>query len=67
MNTLLERCNAERSNGADFPTVWNKILKAHHLVNGVPVQAIENGESVLKVRLITGHHLVCGPDGYSLE
>lgn len=67
MDRLLQQCVAARRSGADFPTVWNTILRNHPFVAGQPVQAIEDGAPVLKVPLVTGHHLVFGPDGYSIE
>jgi hypothetical protein len=61
---LVQRCSAARSSGADFPTVWNTILKKNRLVAGIPVQAIEDGKPVLKVLLASNQYLVCGRDGF---
>jgi hypothetical protein len=64
---LAERCNAARLAGADFPTVWNTILKKNRLVLGIPIQALQDGRPVLKIRLTTRQHIVHGPSGYALE
>jgi hypothetical protein len=63
---LKERCAAAKSSGADFPTIWNTILKRNRLVASSPIQAIENGEPVLKVRLANNQELICGRSGFSL-
>jgi hypothetical protein len=63
---LVDACMAARARGADFPTVWHEILKNNPLVASIPIQAIENGVPVLKVRLVTGKELVFGPAGYSV-
>jgi len=54
---LLAHCEAVRSAGADFPTLWNEVLKSHPLVIGPPVQAIRGGRVRLEVRLIDGRSL----------
>jgi hypothetical protein len=63
---LRERCATAKTDGADFPTIWNTILKSNRLVAGNPVQAMENGRPVLKVRLANNQELICGRDGFSL-
>jgi len=67
VDELLKQCTAAKAAGADFPTVWNTILKGKRLIAGLPVQAIKEGHPVLKILLTTRQHLVCGPDGYSVE
>jgi len=67
VNNLVGTCMKARSEGADFPTVWNTILKSHRLVAGPPVQATRDGEPELRIRLITGHDLVFRSDSYSIE
>ena len=63
---LLKRCMAAKADGADFPTIWNTILRGNRLVIGHPVQAMENGVPVLRIRLLNNQHLVYGRDGFSL-
>jgi hypothetical protein len=63
---LLRICMAERQKGADFPSIWNSILKRHPLVFSAPVQLLEEGEAKLAVPLITGQKLVYGAVGFSL-
>jgi hypothetical protein len=63
---LLKRCVAARAEGADFPTIWNTILKGNRLVVGHPVQGIENGAPVMRIPLLNNQHLVYGRDGFSL-
>ena len=63
---LLRRCSAEKQRGADFPSIWNNILRRHPLVFSAPVQVLEGGEAKLAVPLITGQSLVYGDAGFSL-
>ena len=51
-------CAACMRSGADFPTVWNSILKGHALVVGRPVQTISDGRARLEIVLVTGQRLV---------
>ena len=61
---LLQQCVAARSDGLDFPTIWNTILKPSRLVIGHPVQTFVEGKAALKMRLTTNRYIICGPDGY---
>ena len=65
---LVERCIAARNGGANFPTVWETVLRRHALVNGLPTQAFNDGRMQLEVHLITGQRLIYDWDlnGYSL-
>ena len=55
---LVEACNAERNNGADFPTIWRELLKAHPCVRGQPIQDSGEDGPVLRIPLITGQSLL---------
>jgi hypothetical protein len=55
---LVDRCNAERKNGADFPTIWRDVLKAHPSVCGLPIQDSGKDGPILRVPLITGQFVV---------
>ena len=55
---LLERCADAVGRGADFPTIWQKILQRHRLVIGPPEQAMDGDRAQLRVRLSTGQWLV---------
>jgi len=63
---LLEQCVAARRSGADFPTIWQTVLRNHRLVIGPPVQRLVNDAPVLEVRLITGQRLIYDAQGFSL-
>jgi hypothetical protein len=63
---LLRKCVEARMKGADFPTVWQTILKGHPLTAGVPVSRVEGGQPVLAVPLITRQQLEYRTDGYSI-
>lgn len=63
---LLRACEAAREEGADFPTVWDSILRRHPMVIGPPVQRIKGGEAMLEIPLITGQRLVHGAHGYAV-
>lgn len=64
---LVERCNAERNNGADFPTIWREVLKAHPYVCGLPIQDSNEDGPILRVPLITGKFLVFLGPHFSLR
>jgi hypothetical protein len=66
VDDLVERCIAADFEGADFPTVWNTILKKNRLVAGAPVQALEDGKPILVIPLTTNQHIVYGPGGFAL-
>jgi len=51
---LIEQCRAAQAAGADFPTLWNDVLKSHPLVIGPPVNTVRDGRIRREVRLITG-------------
>lgn len=55
---LLRVCNAERTKGTDFPTIWKDVLNGHPCVNGVPIQDRSEDGSILKIPLSTGQFLV---------
>jgi hypothetical protein len=57
-NALTRQCAAAAARGADFPTVWNTILKAHPLVIGRPRQTLHEGQARLEISLITGQRLI---------
>jgi hypothetical protein len=63
---LLNECTAAKKAGADFPTIWQTILKPHPLVMGPPVQRLEGSEAVLEVSLINGQRIVLDQRGYRL-
>ena len=65
---LVERCTAARNAGADFPAVWDTVLRRHPLVDGIPAQMINDGRIQLEMRLITGQRLIHDSEtrGYSL-
>ena len=58
---LLAAVRAAAEGGADFPTIWNTILRRHPLVAGSPVQRIDGTTALLDVPLILGRRLVVGP------
>ena len=58
-NDLVLRCTAIARTGADFPTVWDAVLKGHALVVGPPIQIFDDEERPqLEIRLINGQRLV---------
>jgi hypothetical protein len=63
---LLHECTAAKAAGADFPTIWQTILKSHPLVMGPPVQRLEGHEAVLEICLINGQRIVLDQHGYRL-
>jgi hypothetical protein len=63
---LLKKCTAAKQAGADFPTIWQTILKSHPLVMGPPIQRLEGQEPVLEICLINGQRIVLDQTGYRL-
>jgi hypothetical protein len=55
---LILKCTAAARDGADFPSVWDRVLKRHALVVGPPIQTYEDERPLLEVRLISGQRLV---------
>jgi hypothetical protein len=66
-NDLMQACNAARHAGADFPTIWETVLKKHPLVASVPVQGITDHGPVLEVPLITGQKILFRSTGSFIE
>jgi hypothetical protein len=55
---LLGQCAEAMRQGADFPTVWNTVIKGHPYVMGPPVQHLDGDRVQLRVHLISGERLV---------
>ncbi len=56
---LLKRCIAARDSGADFPTIYDTIIRrADRLGPGLPTHRTDGRETWLQVRLVTGHCLI---------
>ena len=63
---LLQACTAAHLDGADFPTIWNKILKRDSFVAGIPVQGRNSEGPTLEVPLFTGQRLIFDSHGFSI-
>jgi hypothetical protein len=57
-NDLVLKCTAMARTGADFPTVWDAVLKGHALVGGLPIQSFDEELPQLEIQLINGQRLV---------
>jgi hypothetical protein len=58
-NDLMLKCTATAQAGADFPTVWDTVLKGHTLVVGPPIQTFDDQTGPqLEIRLINGQRIV---------
>jgi hypothetical protein len=76
---LIQNCLTATREGADFPTVWQTLLRLHSLVAGPPIQSIEGGRVCLKIQkfrlsAISGlfmirrpRNSVCFADSHSIE
>jgi hypothetical protein len=52
-NDLVLKCTTMARAGADFPTVWDTVLKGHALVAGQPIQGFDDEERPqLEIQLI---------------
>jgi hypothetical protein len=58
---LARTCEAAARGGADFPTIWQSILKSHPLVAGLPIQRLEAGRPLLEIPLTLPHRIVHDP------
>ena len=58
---LVAACVAAADKGADFPTVWQTILKRHLFVTGLPTQRMVGERALLEVHLISGERILVGP------
>lgn len=63
---LLDACNRGRQESHDFPTIWRDVIERHPLVVGIPIQAMEDGQPVLDIRLRTGQMLRFGRSDFIL-
>jgi hypothetical protein len=61
---LLKSCIAACRSGADFPTIWNTVLKPHRLVMGLPIQ-VHLGR--LEIELFNGQRLIFYTDKKEFE
>ena len=62
-NELVLKCTVIARDGADFPTVWEAVLKRHALVVGPPIQTFDDEERLqLEIRLVNGQRLVYKSD-----
>jgi hypothetical protein len=58
-NDLVLKCTAIARTGADFPTVWNTVLKGHALLAGPPIQIFDDEmRPQLEIVLINGQRLI---------
>ncbi|TIU01403.1 MAG: hypothetical protein E5W55_00445 [Mesorhizobium sp.] len=64
---LVRECNQSRSKGADFPTIWQTMLKGHSYVSGPPVQDRDEHGPLLSIPLITGRHILFGGSGFRAD
>ncbi|MDX8449476.1 hypothetical protein [Mesorhizobium captivum] len=64
---LVRECNQSRSKGADFPTIWQTMLKGHSYVSGKPVQDRDEHGPLLSIPLITGRHILFGGSGFRAD
>jgi hypothetical protein len=58
----MRMCADAMRKGADFPTVWQDLLRGHRLVLGVPEQKMEGSKAQLHIRLLTGQRLIFDSD-----
>jgi hypothetical protein len=56
---LLLKCTVTAGKGADFPTVWETVLKGHPLVAGSPIQVSDDQmRPQLEIALMNGQRLI---------
>jgi hypothetical protein len=55
---VLLACEAALRDGADFPTVWDTVLRRHPLVMGPPIQIHHDDKPHLEIPLMSGQRLL---------
>ena len=65
-NDLVGQCRDAMGRGADFPTLWHTVIKAHPAVSGVPIQRCEGGRVYLEIPLLRGDWLVVDCDARTI-
>ena len=56
-DSLVEACTTAAQEGAEYPAIWDSILKAHVLVASPPIQTFDDEQPHLDVRLRNGFWL----------
>ena len=56
-DSLVQMCTKAAREGAEFPTIWDSILKTHSLVVSPPIQTFEDEQPHLDIRLRNGFWL----------
>lgn len=56
-DSLVQACTQAAREGAEFPTIWDSILRTHNLVVGPPIQTFEDEQPHLDIRLSNGFWL----------
>lgn len=64
IHELLQQCREAHARGADFPTIWQNIIRPHWLVRGSPMQHYLDGRPVLVTRLTNGHVITFDGNGF---
>jgi hypothetical protein len=64
---LVALCERARLEGADFPTVWRRVLRPSPLVIGLPTHDIERGKTRIVVALKTGQKIISTLSAYALQ
>jgi hypothetical protein len=60
-NDLVLKCAAAAQDGADFPAVWESILRRNPFVVSLPLQTFSDDEGPqIEVRLLSGQRIVYG-------
>ncbi|MCG7506032.1 hypothetical protein [Mesorhizobium retamae] len=67
VSRLLTKSNSALSEGLDFPTIWQTVLKRHPYVAGLPIQDKNELGPFLKIPLITGGFLISDARGFHLD
>lgn len=58
VDELIQSCITATREGADFPTVWQTLLRCHSLVAGPPIQSLERGRVCLKIPFLNNQWLI---------
>ena len=56
-DSLVQTCTQAARAGAEFPAIWDSILRTHDLVASPPIQTFEDEQPHLDIRLRNGFWL----------
>jgi hypothetical protein len=57
VDALIAECTQAARDGAEFPEIWDSILRSHRMVASPPIETFDEAQPHLEVRLRNGYWL----------